>query len=131
MTDLVHLYVGPSGKHCKEILSHTMSSKFYSVKLFPSLKKPSTCTLTYLHSHTPPHTTPTTPHTHTHTHTHTIIIHISSQVRCKLPNNIHSPWAHFGVAAHDGDAGSKGAINAEHHTLHPPRQHSEQGLCTC
>src|SRR4029434_2519031 len=70
MTDLVHLYVGPSGKHCKEILSHIMSSKFYSVKLFPSLTKPATCTLryvTYTHNTRPPRHTHTTPPPHTHT----------------------------------------------------------------
>lgn len=48
----------------------------------------------------------------------------------QLPDDIDSPRADLRVAAHDGHAGCKRAIDAEDHTLHAPWQHSQVGLCT-
>lgn len=46
-------------------------------------------------------------------------------VRCLLPDNINCSGSDFRVAAHDGDAGSKGPINAEDDTLHSSRKDSQ------
>lgn len=44
------------------------------------------------------------------------------------PYNVHSPCPHFGVTAHDGDAGSEGAIDAEHDGLGATGHHSQVSL---
>lgn len=58
---------------------------------------------------------------YTRTHTHLVLV-------LALPDNINGSRPDFGVAAHNGHAGSKRAVDAEHHTLHTPRQHSQVGL---
>lgn len=64
-------------------------------------------------------------HKRMHTQSHTV------RGCCRLPDDIHSSRADFWVTAHDWHAGSKGAIDAEDHTLHAPWQYSQVGLCTC
>lgn len=44
------------------------------------------------------------------------------------PYNVHSPRPHFGVTAHDGDAGSEGAIDAEHNRLSATGHHGQVRL---
>lgn len=41
------------------------------------------------------------------------------------PYNVHSPCPHFGVTAHDGDAGGEGAVDAEHNRLSATGHHSQ------
>lgn len=41
------------------------------------------------------------------------------------PYNIHSPRAHFGVTAHDGDTCGEGAIDAEHNGLSATGHHGQ------
>lgn len=59
-----------------------------------------------------------------HTQSHTVR-------GCSLPDDIHSSGADFWVTAHDWHASSEGAVDAEDHTLHAPRQYSQVGLRTC
>lgn len=45
------------------------------------------------------------------------------------PYHVYRPWPDLGVTSHDGHAGSKRPVNAEHHTLHAPGQHREGAHC--
>lgn len=48
---------------------------------------------------------------------------------CRSPYNIDRSSADFGVAAHDGDTGCKGAVDAEHHKLRPLGQNCDVAVC--
>lgn len=47
------------------------------------------------------------------------------------PHHIHGPSPHFGVTAHDGHAGSKGAIDTEDHKLRALGQHGDVAVSKC
>lgn len=42
-----------------------------------------------------------------------------------LPDHVHSSSPDLGVAAHDGHAGSKRAVDTEHYKVRSPRQHRQ------
>lgn len=46
-------------------------------------------------------------------------------LRGHSPHHVHGPGPHFGVAAHDGHAGSKGAIDTEDYELRALGQHGD------
>lgn len=56
-------------------------------------------------------------------------IYTESRTVNLLPDHIHSSGPYFRVAAHNRDASGKWTVNAKDDTLHPPRQHRQEGLC--
>lgn len=46
-----------------------------------------------------------------------------------VPDDVHSAGSHFGIATHDGNAGSKRAVDAEDHKLCPSRDDGQVAVC--
>lgn len=46
-----------------------------------------------------------------------------------VPDDIHGSRPHFGIAAHDGHAGSKWPVDAEHHKLCATRNNCQVAVC--